>query len=305
MRWLKNQPWVDPKTGRQDPDVEWNMWRLRQPPFHDLEEGDTVFTVEPRSGRPSEITAQARVTRVVAAAYGSKDEAWKLIKSLFAYADLGWTRRDFIEQSYTAEAPDSGWLLAFTYDVVREMNIDLPEELVLLGNGWLGLDQTAGELKKWGILPAGPSVPPGPGDDPVTVSRRTDPLARKAVELHAMKKAKRHLRTHYGWDAKEIEDTSATKPYDLELRRGSRTVRVEVKGLSGGLGPVVLTRGEVKNARNFGHVMLIVVHGIELETGENETKAKGGEVAVWDRWTVDDDDLEPLAYEYRLPPKKE
>jgi Protein NO VEIN, C-terminal len=92
---------------------------------------------------------------------------------------------------------------------------------------------------------------------------------RKALEDHAMTAAKRHFRN----EGFKVEDVSARRPYDLLCKRGSKELRVEVKGTTTDGEVVVLTNNEVKHAsfpRNS--CALFVLHSIRLKGH----KAKGG-----------------------------
>lgn len=118
-----------------------------------------------------------------------------------------------------------------------------------------------------------------------------------------MNVARRYLINECGWLATEIFDTSATHPYDFECRRGNRNLRVEVKGVSGPLGQVTLTRREVEHARSSPcPVMLVIVAGIGVTDTVTGPKATGGTLEVWNPWHVDEGRLAASAYAYE-PPK--
>jgi hypothetical protein len=121
------------------------------------------------------------------------------------------------------------------------------------------------------------------------------PDERKAVETHAMAVARQHFEA-LGWD---VIDTSSGNCYDLACRKGSRELRVEVKGTTGAGENVLLTRNEVAHARTFPDLALVVVSRIELSRGAAPS-ASGGSKRVEEPWRIDMGELSPLAYEYSL-----
>lgn len=303
MRWMKNQPWnVNPDYDEVNDETEWNMWTTRQPPFNSLEREDLVYLVCPDVQGGSVITWEVEVTGVLTAAYGSKSEAWQLLNATVPVLAGRLTRREFLADGYTVQAPDAGWILGWSYDPVRRVGVPRPTELKFRPNGWRPLDVSEGQLRSWGVLPQRRAGRKQPSDEPRKASRSADPLKRLAVELRAMAVARTHLMKHCGWKAAEIHDTSANKPYDFECRRGKQAVRVEVKGLSGRLGAVTLTRREVEHARTATcPVMLVIVHGISLTPTSKGYRGTGGTAEVWNPWEVDAGKLTPAAFDY-LPP---
>ena len=71
-----------------------------------------------------------------------------------------------------------------------------------------------------------------------------------------------------------FEVASKSKPYDYEVGPvDAPAFRVEVKGTQGGLGPVIVTAGEVNAARDDGvRTVLAIVHDIEKEPDWIEPK---------------------------------
>jgi hypothetical protein len=103
-----------------------------------------------------------------------------------------------------------------------------------------------------------------------------------------------------GWD---VEDTSATRPYDFLAKRRNERRYVEVKGTTGDGGTVALTRNEVEHARaNAGAVTLVVVSGIRLDASDPDEPTAGGGTPRWlSPWEVSEGHLRAVAYAYRLP----
>jgi hypothetical protein len=120
------------------------------------------------------------------------------------------------------------------------------------------------------------------------------PQQRRAIELHAMARAK----THYMGRFENVQDVSRTKGVlDLRCSSGSRLLRVEVKGTTGRGDSVILTHREVKRARSRGNHALYVLHSIKL----NDTKATGGRERVFNKWDIRKGKLTPMSYTYELP----
>jgi hypothetical protein len=115
---------------------------------------------------------------------------------------------------------------------------------------------------------------------------------RRAVELHAMSRAKAHLRG-LGWS---VQDVSGSRPYDLYCTQPGATLVVEVKGTTTAGRQVVLTRNEVQiQRRHFPANALVVVHSIELRR-EGNPEAEGGDLVMLSPWSINDEQLQPLAY---------
>lgn len=120
---------------------------------------------------------------------------------------------------------------------------------------------------------------------------------RKAVELHAMELATKHLES-LGY---RVKDVSLKESYDLLAAMEDVLIKVEVKGTTGLLGSIVLTRNEV-DLHRVAHPCnaLVVVHSIELETKNDVPKARGGLVRCWLPWSLEEERLKPLSYSYEL-----
>ena len=116
-----------------------------------------------------------------------------------------------------------------------------------------------------------------------------------------MRKAKAHLR-ELNW---HVRDVSSSRPYDFECSRGDEKLAVEVKGTTSVGQHIVLTRNEVAAHRSrHPNTALIVVHSINLDRDPGP-KAKGGTLRMFTPWKVEDEQLRPLAYQYRVPPDLE
>nr|WP_314187986.1 DUF3578 domain-containing protein [uncultured Brevundimonas sp.] len=119
--------------------------------------------------------------------------------------------------------------------------------------------------------------------------------ARKAVELHAMGAAREWLKAQ-GFS---FQDVSATDSCDFRAERAGEKWVVEVKGTTGGLSSVLVTRNEVALHRKaYPKNVLLVVHGITL--AEDGYSTSLGTLVAYDPWAVIEDRLTPVCFEYRL-----
>lgn len=119
---------------------------------------------------------------------------------------------------------------------------------------------------------------------------------RKAIETYAMDWAIRHLsRT---WP--EVQDVSASNPFDLLCRDGEREIHVEVKGTSLDGNSFLLTRNEVRHAfEQRGRVALFLVFGVEVNRDNH--RCSGGTARFFEPWDIRQCELEPIAYECKPP----
>jgi predicted RNA-binding protein with PUA-like domain len=126
------------------------------------------------------------------------------------------------------------------------------------------------------------------------------PAVRRAIELHAMQTAIEHY-TGQGWS---VEDVSAFCSYDLHCERDDRVLHVEVKGTTSTGERVLLTRNEVAQAKaEYPSTALFVLADVTVvKEADDGPSAHGGRVVVLEPWMPRDEDLEPIAHEYTVPP---
>lgn len=117
---------------------------------------------------------------------------------------------------------------------------------------------------------------------------------RKAVEDRAMELAQWHFQAT--WPT--VEDVSSKCSYDLLCRNGEASLRVEVKGTTTSGKAVILTKNEVRTARDPGYA-LFVVSGIQLVRGPI-VRATGGQCHVFDPWEIQSARLVPIQYRCEL-----
>ncbi len=122
----------------------------------------------------------------------------------------------------------------------------------------------------------------------------TDPQLRKAVETYAMRIATDFLRS----EKFLVTDVSSNSSYDLRAEKSGKSVHVEVKGTTGGLGAIFLTANEVLLHQKFcPQTRLIVVHSITCDIA-NSYACSGGEIHDLFPFEIDENRLSPLAFRY-------
>jgi len=123
-----------------------------------------------------------------------------------------------------------------------------------------------------------------------------DPKKRKCVELYAEDCAIQYY-VNRGFSVER-----KGKPYDLLCINDNLTIHVEVKGTTGLLNKVILTRNEIIDAKNINWQSdLFIVHGILLTESNGVWQASGGKQHLLAKWQLKDIDLSPLTFEYRVP----
>ncbi|NDR58329.1 DUF3427 domain-containing protein [Aliiruegeria sabulilitoris] len=131
----------------------------------------------------------------------------------------------------------------------------------------------------------------------------TDPKIRKAIEMHAMKRATQT----YEENGYSVEDVSANKPFDLYCTKpGKKDRRVEVKGTRGAGETIIVTAGEVRAAKQEKVITdLFIVHDIVLasKNESGEPRMEGGVVRLVQKWMPEEEDLTPTEYRYNVPPR--
>ena len=93
----------------------------------------------------------------------------------------------------------------------------------------------------------------------------------------------------------QIEDTSASKPFDFSCAKFGHRHSVEVKGPQTKGESVIVTASEVEHAIKHGPSILVLVHSIVMDN----RKATGGTIRFWDPWSPSSCDLKPLQYQWK------
>jgi hypothetical protein len=126
----------------------------------------------------------------------------------------------------------------------------------------------------------------------------TNAEQNRAVERRAVEVATAYYKAD-GWT---VKDVGATKPYDLDLRRGADRLTVEVKGTTSDGMNLSLTDGEVRHHRAaYPNNALVVVRNIALDRAAKPPVATGGELYEVRPWDIEAEALRPLAYRYAVP----
>jgi hypothetical protein len=118
-----------------------------------------------------------------------------------------------------------------------------------------------------------------------------DPAVRKAIEAAAVQRARHH------YEKAGFKVIERGKPFDLECRRGSTTLFVEVKGTQTKGVKIFLTPNEVDFAHN-NRMELFVVHSMTVVHGVKGPRSRGGIDKRFPRWRPRRAQLVPVIYSY-------
>lgn len=122
------------------------------------------------------------------------------------------------------------------------------------------------------------------------------PEIRRAIELHAMKRAEAYFRRQ-GF---EVTDVSKRESYDLHCGRGDEILYVEVKGTQGAGDEILLTPNEVRFAQmNSERMALFVVSNVTVREGNRPIVVDGTE-RVWWPWSISIGVLKSTGYIYAV-----
>ena len=118
---------------------------------------------------------------------------------------------------------------------------------------------------------------------------------RSAVEKRAMKVAADWLRAN-GYT---YTDVSHNCSFDYEAQKGNDTFIVEVKGSTGPLTSILLTKNEVAiHTERHPMNILLLIDNIDLDRSRSTPKASGGCLRVIAPWVIEHSHLSPLSYSY-------
>lgn len=129
--------------------------------------------------------------------------------------------------------------------------------------------------------------------------QRQSAAERRAIELHAVDLASRHLES-LGFKLNYVGDNSA---FDIEATGPQGMIYVEVKGTTSQGTQVILTANEVKlHRKQYPKNCLIVVSGIGLGAGTlGEPVATGGSLMHHEPWLIQEESLKTISYQYQVP----
>jgi len=118
-----------------------------------------------------------------------------------------------------------------------------------------------------------------------------------------MRVVKQWARTQHWNHIKDVSrgNSEGSRSWDMEaVDQVGRKRYIEVKGTTGGLGDVEVTRGEVDAARRHGlDHSLVVVHQINLVTVQSKFTATGGIPTAYNPWLPEDEELDATRYRWR------
>jgi len=120
--------------------------------------------------------------------------------------------------------------------------------------------------------------------------------ARRAVELHAMKRAEEYFQAQ-GYS---VNDVSSKASFDLMCRKDDGEIHVEVKGTTGSGESVILTVNEVEQTQKHDCILFVVAE-IDLQKRHSDNPiADGGIVNFFRPWEADNHKLQPLTFKCEL-----
>lgn len=123
-----------------------------------------------------------------------------------------------------------------------------------------------------------------------------DSVVRTAIERYAVGIAKGH---YLEQGASEVVELG--KPYDLRVLVDGEEKHVEVKGSLRALTSVILTRNEVRHARETPRTELVVVDRIRMTTDTSgDPSMSGGKLRIWKDWAPADESLVVKAFDHAL-----
>tara|TARA_B100002052_G_C15791383_1_gene556514 strand:+ start:73 stop:1080 length:1008 start_codon:yes stop_codon:yes gene_type:complete len=131
--------------------------------------------------------------------------------------------------------------------------------------------------------------------------RKVSSAKNEAIELYAVDKAEKYLIKE-----KYLVERMPRKsfPYDLKATKENVELHVEVKGKSDTGEKVIVSRNEVKHAKeNITKSVFILVHSIKAKLTSKGYKASGGKMLVLNPWNIADKDLSAYTYEYFVTKK--
>lgn len=122
-----------------------------------------------------------------------------------------------------------------------------------------------------------------------------DPILRKAIEEHAVRRARDLYPDH------QITDVGAICSYDLRAVKGDEEIHVEVKGSTGSADTVELTTNEVSHARTTRTDLVVIDQITWQRLPDGTIQPNGGRCRHWTHWQPNETDLHPTRYRYTLP----
>jgi hypothetical protein len=131
MDFLTSRAFELPRT-REDwrGEFHFNLWRTRQWPYRELQEGARLFWYETPLKR---LSWETRVARVGRFEYRELDEAVEIITRSFGSFDE--------QQAYMQDKPSAGYGLVYASEPIRRVDRNRPEGFTMPRLGWLRIDE--------------------------------------------------------------------------------------------------------------------------------------------------------------------
>jgi hypothetical protein len=157
------------------------LWKTRQQPFNDLASEDTMLLFDTRSRR---LIWEFRATAITQAGYRSLPEALDVLRERYGLlpGDLN---------SYIWDRPAHGWLFAWAAEVIRPLDVTMPEGFRMTDfggrNGYVQLDKVPADLRPQLPTPStqeplgAPPAYVGGADPPLGSSRYIPAVVRRLV----------------------------------------------------------------------------------------------------------------------------
>lgn len=217
---------------------------------------------------------------------------WDDPNRLANYADVDWDTvidpedRLPIETLF-AELPNGQWEPQASGSQLN------PAEVPGLERIWA--DHVAAVRRTPAPLPRTPGTKLGSGQ-----GRRLDAKLRKEIEDLAQQR----LMDVYDKDGWVVEDLRVGNPFDAKATKGDDVLYLEAKGTVTDGERVIVTRGEVNwSLAHPGECVIGIVSGITLKK-DGTVDPRSGSLRQY-VWEPDDDDLDPIDYDFYPPDEAE
>ena len=149
------------------------------------------------------------------------------------------------------------------------------------------------------FIPTTVADPTRPKQRKTSQGFQTDQAKKDATEARAMEVAKEY----YESKGYKVKDCSMQRGlgYDYLCSKTKEVIEVEVKGTTGNLDKVIITRNELNNALNsMNRTDLFIVHSINFEITQEKVKGVNGMTHLVRHWKPKKQDLEPLTFNYYI-----
>jgi len=147
------------------------------------------------------------------------------------------------------------------------------------------------------FIPTTVADPTRPKQRKTSQGFQTDQAKKDATEARAMEVAKEY----YESKGYKVKDCSMQRGlgYDYLCSKTKEVIEVEVKGTTGNLDKVIITRNELNNALDsMNRTDLFIVYSINFEITKEKVNGVNGMTHVVKHWKPKKQDLEPLTFNY-------